>query len=123
MILMLTGFLLIMIGIWAMLTRKDLIRIIIGFAITDTGINLVLVAIGYVRGKTAPIIDKAVSGTVGKPAGLEALGKVVDPVPSALVLTAIVIGLAVTALMLSYAVRMYKAKGSLDIDDFEEQKW
>jgi multicomponent Na+:H+ antiporter subunit C len=123
MIVLLTGFLLILIGVWAMLNRKDLIRIIIGFAIMDTGINLVLVAIGYVRGKTAPIIDKAVSGNIGKQAGLEAIGKVVDPVPSALVLTAIVIGLAVTALMLSYAIRMYKSKGSLNIDDFEEQKW
>lgn len=123
MILILTGVLLILIGIWAILTRKDLIRIIIGFAITDTGINLVLVAIGYVRGKTAPIIDRAVSGAVGKAAGLEAIGKVVDPIPSALVLTAIVIGLAVTALMLSYAVRMYRSKGSLDIDEFKEQKW
>jgi len=118
-----TGLLLILIGMWAMITRKDLIRIIIGFAITDTGINLVLVAIGYVRGKTAPIMDKALSTAQGAAAGIQAVDKVVDPVPSALVLTAIVIGLAVTALMLAYAIRMYKTRGSLNIDDFEEQKW
>lgn len=123
MIILITGFLLVLIGIWAMLTRKDLIRIIIGFAITDTGINVLLVAIGYVKGKTAPIIDSAVTDATGALAGIQAVDKVVDPVPSALVLTAIVIGLAVTALMLAYAIRMYKTKGSLNIDDFEEQKW
>jgi multisubunit Na+/H+ antiporter MnhC subunit len=123
MIILITGLLLIIIGFWAMLTRKHLIRIIIGFAIMDTGINIVLVAIGYVKGKTAPIIDKAVTMAQGAEAGIQAVDKVVDPVPSALVLTAIVIGLAVTALMLAYAIRMYKAGNSLDIDDFEEQKW
>lgn len=123
MIILITGLLLIIIGFWAMLTRKHLIRIIIGFAIMDTGINIILVAIGYVKGKTAPIIDKAVTMAQGAEAGIQAVDKVVDPVPSALVLTAIVIGLAVTALMLAYAIRMYKAGNSLDIDDFEEQKW
>ncbi|MFO7659353.1 MAG: sodium:proton antiporter [Candidatus Cloacimonadaceae bacterium] len=123
MIVMITGFLLVLIGIWAMLTRKDLIRIIIGFAITDTGINVLLVAIGYVKGKTAPIIDSTVTEATGALAGMQAVDKVVDPVPSALVLTAIVIGLAVTALMLAYAIRLYKTKGSLNIDDYEEQKW
>lgn len=123
MIVLMIGFLLVLIGIWAMLTRKDIIRIIIGFAITDTGINILLVAIGYVKGKTAPIIDSAVTTATGAAAGIQAVDKVVDPVPSALVLTAIVIGLAVTALMLAYAIRMYKTKGSLNIDDFEEQKW
>jgi multisubunit Na+/H+ antiporter MnhC subunit len=48
---------------------------------------------------------------------------VVDPSPSALVLTAIVIGLAVTALMLSYAVKLYEKKGTLDIDEYKELKW
>jgi len=122
-IVLITGFALILIGFWAMLTRKYLIRIIIGFAIADTGINVLLVAIGYVKGKTAPIIDSAVTSAKGALAGFQAMDKVVDPVPSALVLTAIVIGLAVTALMLAFAIRMYKAKGSLNIDDYEEQKW
>lgn len=123
MIVLLTGLILITIGIWAILSRKHLVRIVIGFSIIDTGINLVIVAIGYVKGKTAPIIDSAVSLASGAQAGMEAVNKVVDPVPSALVLTAIVIGLAVTALMLAYTIRMYKLKNSVNIDDFEEQKW
>ena len=47
----------------------------------------------------------------------------VDPLPSALVLTAIVIGLGVTAVMLSFAVRIYQAKKTLNIDECTESKW
>ena len=55
-------------------------------------------------------------GETAVPAG------VADPVPQALVLTAIVIGLGVTALMLAYAYRLYRSRGSLDIADFTELK-
>jgi len=123
MILLITGLLLILAGIWAILVKRDIIRMIIGFTVVDTGVHLLIVAIGYVKGGTAPIIDKAVSSADAGFAGLQAISKVVDPVPSALVLTAIVIGLAVTGLMLAYAVRLNKATGSTNIDDHEEQKW
>lgn len=110
------GFSLILIGLWAMLTRRNIIRIIIGFSIVDTGIHVVMVSVGYIRGHTAPILDSdVVQGSLMRP--------VVDPVPSALVLTAIVIGVAVTALMLSYAVRMYRARGTLAITEFVESRW
>jgi len=105
------GFVLVIIGLWGMLTQKNIIKMIIGFSIIDTGIHLLIVSIGYIKGRTAPILDAAVSKA-------EAVDKVVDPIPSALVLTAIVIGLAVTALMLVYAVQMYKQKKSLNIDDY-----
>ncbi len=111
-----TGLALMLIGFWGILMRKNLIRIIIGFSLLDTGIHMVMVSIGYVTGGTAPIIDDSVDL-------LGAAGKVVDPVPSALVLTAIVIGLGITAVMLSFAVRMYQTRKSLSIDDFAESKW
>ena len=98
-----SGLALILIGLLAMLTHKNIIRMIIGFSLVDTGIHMVMVAIGYVTGGSAPIID--------------------DTLPSALVLTAIVIGLGVTAVMLSFAVRIYRAKRSLSIDDCAESKW
>jgi multicomponent Na+:H+ antiporter subunit C len=99
-----------------MLTHKNIIRMIIGFSLIDTGIHMVMVSIGYVTGSTAPIIDGAVDAA-------RAASQVVDPVPSALVLTAIVIGLGVTAVMLSYAVNIYRTKKSLSIDDCSESKW
>jgi len=53
----------------------------------------------------------------------EAAARIIDPVPQALVLTAIVIGLGITALMLAYAYRLFRARGSLDIADYTELKW
>lgn len=111
-IVLVTGFLLILSGLWAMFIHKNIIRMIIGFSLMDTGIHMIMVALGYITGGTAPIFDDAVDGM-----------HMVDPVPSALVLTAIVIGLGVTAVMLSYAVKIYQAKNSLSIDDCAEQKW
>lgn len=110
------GFILILIGLWGILTRKHIIRMIIGFSIMDTGVHLILIGIGYLPGREAPIF-----GSLAETA--DAVNRVVDPIPSALVLTAIVIGLAVTALLLSFAVRMAHAKKSLSIDKFKEQKW
>jgi multisubunit Na+/H+ antiporter MnhC subunit len=49
--------------------------------------------------------------------------RIIDPVPQALVLTAIVIGVGVTALMLAYAYKLYEKKGSLDIARHTELKW
>ncbi len=110
------GIILIFIGLWMMLTQKNIIKIIIGFTIIDTGVHLLLVAIGYIKDRTAPILDSEVDIS-------KAVNLVVDPVPSALVLTAIVIGLAVTALMLSYVIKMYETKKTLNIDEYNELKW
>jgi multicomponent Na+:H+ antiporter subunit C len=111
-----TGLALILIGLLGMLTHKNIIRMIIGFSLVDTGIHMVMVSIGYVTGGSAPIIDETLSAA-------QAVSRIVDPVPSALVLTAIVIGLGVTAVMLSYAVRIYRSRNSLSIDDCSESKW
>ena len=111
-----TGFLLLVIGIWGILTQKNLIKMIIGFTIFDTGLNIIMVSIAYVRNRTAPILDEAVDVK-------DAVNKIVDPVPQALVLTAIVIGLGVTALMLAYALKLHKEKKSLEIDSFSDLKW
>lgn len=111
-----TGLLLMLIGIWGMLTQRDILRIIIGFALMGTGSHIVIVAIGYVAGGTAPIIERSV--TVAN-----AAARSVDPIPSALAVTAIVIGLAVTAIMLAFAIRLYEAKKTLSIDAFADSKW
>ena len=115
-IVLCSGLGLVLIGLWGMLTQRNMIRMIIGFSLTDTGVHMVMVSIGYVTGGTAPIINDAVPMA-------DAVNRVVDPVPSALVLTAIVIGLGVTAVMLSYAVRIYKARKTLMIDECTESKF
>jgi multisubunit Na+/H+ antiporter MnhC subunit len=115
-IVLATGFILALIGLWGILTHRNILRIIIGFSLIDTGIHIVIVSIGYVTSGTAPIIDRALSPS-------EAPARAVDPIPSALVVTAIVIGLAVTAVMLAYAIRLYETKKTLSIDAFTESKW
>jgi multisubunit Na+/H+ antiporter MnhC subunit len=111
-----TGLTLILIGIWGMLTHRNILRIVIAFSLIGTGSHILMVAIGYVASGTAPIIDRGLSTA-------EAPMRAVDPVPSALVVTAIVIGLAVTAIMLAFAIRLYEAKKTLAIDAFTESKW
>jgi len=115
-IAMATGFILVLMGLYGALTNSNILRMIVSFTIANTGVNIVLVAVGYMHGRTAPILDKTVSVA-------EASAKVIDPVPQALVLTAIVIGLGVTTLMLAYAYRLYITKGTLDIAKFTELKW
>ena len=111
-----TGFLLILIGLYGALTHHDIMRMIVAFTVSNTGVNLVLVAVGYIRGRAAPIIDDSVPAA-------EAAQRMIDPLPQALVLTAIVIGVGITALMLAYAYKIYLVKGSLDITRIKELKW
>ena len=111
-----TGFLLVIIGPWGLWTQTNIIKMVIGFVIFDTGLHVIMVSIAYVRGKTAPILDEAVGIT-------DAVNKIVDPVPQALVLTAIVIGFGVTALMLAYVIKLYRQKGTLEIQNFKDLKW
>jgi multicomponent Na+:H+ antiporter subunit C len=111
-----TGLALLLVGMWGMLSHKNIIRMIIGFSLMDTGVHMVMVSIGYLSGGTAPIINQAVNRA-------SALQEVVDPVPSALVLTAIVIGLGITAVMLAFAVQIHEKKKSLSIEDCTESKW
>ena len=116
MIAMATGFILILIGLFGALSNRNILRMIVSFAVANTGVNLVLVGVGYINGRTAPILNEA-----APPA--EALSRIIDPLPQALVLTAIVIGLGVTALMLAYAYKLYQTKGTLNITKYRELKW
>lgn len=116
MIAMATGFILILIGLYGALSNRNILRLIVGFTVANTGVNLVLVAVGYMTGRTAPIMNDAVPVA-------DAAARIIDPVPQALVLTAIVIGVGITALMLAYAYKLFKTKGSLDISRFTELKW
>ena len=104
---------LIFIGLFIMLVKHNLIKVIIGLSILETGVNLFLVSVGYISRGTAPIFSKST---------IEA-EQMVDPVPQALVLTAIVIGVAVLALALSLAIRLYHHYGVLDLRQIKEQRW
>ena len=104
---------LVLIGLYIILVKRNLIKVIIGLGILDTGINLFLVSVGYITKGTAPIFSKP---------GLDS-EHMVDPVPQALVLTAIVIGVAVLALALSLSIRLYQHYGTLNLRKLREQRW
>jgi len=99
---------LIAIGLYGVVTKKNVVKIVISLAIMEYGINLLLVLIGYRKGGFAPILDRGMD-----PATMAA--GAVDPLPQALVLTAIVIGLGVLALMVAICIRLYERYGTFDI--------
>ncbi len=94
---------LFLIGFYAMVAERHLIRNILGLALVESGVNLLLVAVGFRDDAAAPILKAGQSA-----------GAMVDPLPQALVLTAIVIGFGVLALALALVVRVYQAYGTLD---------
>lgn len=107
------SFSLILIGLYVVLVKPNLIKVIIGINLIDTGVNLFLVAVGYIHAGTAPIFSE----------GARQAEEMVDPVPQALVLTAIVIGVAVLALALSLAIRVYDHYGTLDLRKIKALRW
>lgn len=112
-IIYIASFGLILIGLFIVFTDKNLIKIVIGLDMAETGVNILIVAAGYIKGNTAPIFSKA-SLTPAQ---------MTDPVPQALVLTSIVIGFGVTALALALVVRLYQKTGSLDVSKIRGLKW
>lgn len=103
MIAFIMGFVLFGLGIYCVITKRNLIKIVIGFSIMEYALYLLFALVGYRKGGLAPIIT-ARGGTY-----------FVDPLPQALVLTAIVIGLATTALLLAVCVRLYEKYRTFDI--------
>lgn len=102
---------LFLIGLYAVLVKKNLIKIIIGLGIIDYSLNLFLVLIGYKKQSIFPILSKDTQ-----------IQLMVDPLPQALVLTAIVIGVAVTMLMVAIAIRLYEKYGTFDITQIRKLK-
>ena len=94
---------LILVGLYAVVFKRNLIKIVIGVTLIESGVNLFLITLGYRKGSTAPIYTSS-------PGGLMSL-----PVPQALTLTSIVIGVAVLALMLSFVVYIYRHYKTLDV--------
>ena len=94
---------LILIGLYALLFKRNLIKMIIGITLIQSGVNLFLITLGYRENSTAPIYTSS-------PGGIMSL-----PIPQALTLTSIVIGVAVLALMLSLVMQIYRHYHSLDV--------
>jgi multicomponent Na+:H+ antiporter subunit C len=105
------SFVLFLVGLYGVLTRRNLVKIAISLSIMEFSIFLILVLIGYSDGALAPIVDPEVSGA-----------HYVDPLPQAMVLTAIVIGLATTAMLMAIAIRLYRKYKTFDIREINKLK-
>ena len=115
-------FLLFMIGLYCVLTKKNMVKIIIGIMIMEYAVNLFLIMLGYRIGGVAPIIGKEQIMTSSAVPGINFVKTSVDPLPQALVLTAIVISLGSLALMISMCIRIYEKYGTFDITQIRRLK-
>lgn len=101
-----TAMILFGIGFTTLLLHKNMIKKIIGLNIMDTAIYLFLAAMGYIDGRSAPIVEN----------GITDVNHYINPIPSGLVLTGIVVSVSTTALMLALTVRLYRKYHTLDLD-------
>ena len=96
---------LMMTGLFIVIARTNLIKKLIGLSIFQTSVFLFYISLGKVAGGTAPILD-------GNPGTLYS-----NPLPHVLILTAIVVGVATTALGLALILRINEAFGSIEEDE------
>ena len=114
-------FLLFIIGLYCALVKKNMVKIAIGILIMEYAVNLFLIMLGYRSDGVAPIVDRQYLTEAGGIADAF-LSRAVDPLPQALVLTAIVISLGSLALIISICVRTYEKYGTFDITEIRRLK-
>ncbi len=95
---------LFVIGLYGVLRKRNIIKMIIGLVIMEYAVHLLFILVGYKVGGRSPILAEG-----------ESIIRMVDPLPQALVLTSIVISLAVTALIIAIAIRIYDRYKTFDI--------
>ena len=102
-------FLLMMIGLFLVIGRKNFLKKIVGLAIFQTSVFLLYITFGKITGATPPILNKALDTVYS------------NPLPHVLILTTIVVGVATTALGLSLVLRINSEYGSIEEDDISAQ--
>jgi multicomponent Na+:H+ antiporter subunit C len=99
------------IGLFCVVRKRNIIKIIIGIGIMEYAVNLFLILVGYRREGRAPIS-----------ACDQVINKMVDPVPQAMVLVSIVLGLALTLFLVAAGIRIYEKYGTFDITKINRLK-
>jgi multicomponent Na+:H+ antiporter subunit C len=101
---------LMMTGFYVVISRGNLVKKVVGLNIFQTSVFILYISMGKVAGGTAPIVVE----------GAEAVYS--NPLPHVLILTAIVVGVATTALGLSLVVRIKEAYGTIEEDEIQSQE-
>ena len=104
---------LMMIGLYAMIAKNNLVKKIVGMNILQTAIILFYVSIGAKRGSTIPILEHA----HGVAADVVRAADYVNPLPHVLMLTAIVVAVATLGVALALAKKVYDRYGTLEEDE------
>lgn len=104
-------------GLYTVLTRRNLIKIVMGLSLMESSTYLLFISMAYRAGSTAPVL---LSPPGGRSPSALAHGNVADPVLQNFCLTAIVIGVAVTAVFLTVVVRAAQHYRTLDADKLRE---
>ncbi len=99
---------LVLIGIYGLLSQRNAIKLIVSLNIFEIGLNVFIVSIGFVKDGVAPILTSNSNNSALL---------YVDPLPHALVLTAIVIGVGITALALALVRKMHNQYGTYELDE------
>lgn len=107
---------LMMIGFYAMIGKRNLVKKLLGMNIFQTAIILFYVSTGVKRGANIPIVDKYAALSHGIDAS-----QVINPLPHVLMLTAIVVSVSVTGVALAILVRIYREYGTLEEDEILEK--
>jgi len=105
------SFLILAIGLVGALTKKNLFKIFISFAIAETALFIYFIGMHFEVGKVAPILTDGVT---------QFTANMVDPVPQAMILTTIVIAIAVLALSLSFIINYFKLTNNMEVDKMDE---
>jgi multicomponent Na+:H+ antiporter subunit C len=92
------------VGLYAVLRKRNIIKIIIGIGIIEYSVNLFIILLGYRIQGRAPILSPD-----------QEIMNMVDPLPQAMVLTTIIVGLAVVVILVGLAIRIYEKYGTFDI--------
>ena len=103
---------LMMIGFYAMIGKRNLVKKLLGMNIFQTAIILFFVSTGVKRGGGIPIVDKYQALESGVD-----VSQVVNPLPHVLMLTAIVVAVSVTGVALAVLLRIYREYGTLEEDE------
>ena len=98
------------IGFMNLLLQQNLVKKVIGFNIMDSAVFLLLASLGYIDGGIAPIVGDR---------GFDPL--YINPIPSGLVLTGIVVSVSITAFSLALIQRIYRQYGTVVLRDLLEQ--
>ena len=107
---------LMMIGFYAMIGKKNLVKKLLGMNIFQTAIILMFVSAGVKKGGAIPILDKHEVLAHGIDAA-----KIVNPLPHVLMLTAIVVSVSITGVALAIILRIYREYGTLEEDEIMEK--